>query len=129
MSSPSCPCVTVGLVAAGIGDDGSAELPQQLRHGDGDQLKGARVAVEGALEGSGDGEEDMGEQGDGGPAVPGGPGGDLPGVQARDLLGQLVIFLSQPLLMPVKEKLSLALRRMPGRCWPWGAAGLGELIL
>src|SRR5260370_68696 len=90
MSAPSCPCITVGRAAAGIGDDGSAELPQQLRHGDGDQLEGARVAIEGALEGSGDGEEDMGEQGDGGPGVPGGPGGDLPGVQARDLPQRLL---------------------------------------
>jgi len=29
----------VGLVAAGVGDDGAAELPEQLGDGDGDQLE------------------------------------------------------------------------------------------
>jgi hypothetical protein len=44
----------VGLVAAGVGDDGHAELPEQLWDGDGDEPEDA---VEGALAGGGDGEE------------------------------------------------------------------------
>jgi hypothetical protein len=55
-----------------------------------------------ALHGDGDGEVDVGEQADRGPAVPGPPADDLPGVQPGGLLGELVIFLNQPLLMPVK---------------------------
>jgi len=47
-----------------------------------------------ALQGDGDGEVDVGEQADGGPAVPGLPADDLPGVQARALLGKLVIFFA-----------------------------------
>jgi hypothetical protein len=62
----------VGLVAAGVGDDGPAELPEQLGDGDGDELEDAGAAVEGALAGGGDGEEGVGEQADRGPAV--GPG-------------------------------------------------------
>ena len=80
-------------VAAGFGDDGAAELSQQLRDGDGDQPEDAGVFVAGALEGGGHGEEDIGEQADRGPAVPGGPGGDLAAVQPADLLGLLVVFL------------------------------------
>jgi hypothetical protein len=36
-----------------VGDDGAAELSQQLRDGDGDQPGGAGVFVAGALEGGG----------------------------------------------------------------------------
>ena len=82
----------MGLVAAGVGDDGSAELPEQLGDGDGDELEDAGAAVEGALAGGGDGEEGVGEQADRGPAVPGCPGGDLAAVQPADLLRLLVIF-------------------------------------
>ena len=45
-----------------------------------------------ALGGDGDCEVDVGEQADRGPAVPGLPSDDLPGVQAGTLLGELVIF-------------------------------------
>ena len=45
-----------------------------------------------ALQGDGDGEVDVGEKADRGPAVPGLPADDLPGVQAGALLGKLVIF-------------------------------------
>jgi len=38
-----------------------------------------------------DGEIEVGEQADGGPAVPGLPADDLPGVQAGGLLAELVI--------------------------------------
>jgi len=86
----------VGAVAAGFGDDGAAELSQQLGDGDGDHLEDAGVFVAGALEGGGHGEEDIGEQADRGPAVPGGPGSDLAAVQPADLLGLLVIFLYFP---------------------------------
>jgi hypothetical protein len=55
-----------------------------------------------ALDGGGDGEVGVGEQADRGPAVPGFPADDLPGVQAGALLGQLMIFLNRPLLIPVK---------------------------
>ena len=99
---PEGPYVAVRLVAAGPGDDGAAELSEQFGDGDGDQSQGGGAAVAGALPGGGCGEESAGEQADGGPAVPGGPGGDLAAVQPADLLGQLVIFLNQPPLMPVK---------------------------
>jgi len=105
----------VGLVSARVGDDGAAELPEQFGDGDGDQLEEAGAGVAGALAGGGDGEERGGEEADRGPAVPVGPGGDLPGVQSGDLLGDLVIFLSQPPLMPVKKKWSLSFRAHPGR--------------
>jgi hypothetical protein len=68
-----------------------------------------------ALEGDGDGEVDVGEQADGGPAVPGRPAGDLAFVQAGALLGELVALLSQPPLMPVKKKWSLSFRARLGR--------------
>jgi len=86
----------VHLVAAGLGDGGPAELSQQLGHGDGDQLQFGGAAVAGALPGSGHGQERVGEQGDRGPAVPGGPGGDLAAVQPGDLLRELVVFLDFP---------------------------------
>ena len=77
----------MGPVAAGFGDDGAAELSQQLRDGDGDQPEDAGVFVAGPLEGGGHSEEDIGEQADRGPAVPGLPADDLPGVQAAPLPG------------------------------------------
>ena len=83
----------MGLVTAGFGDEGAAKLSQQFRDGDGDQAEDAGVAVEDPLAGCGDGEERAGEQADGGPAVPGGPGGDLAAVEPADLLRDLVIFL------------------------------------
>ena len=46
-----------------------------------------------ALDGDGDGEVDVGEQADRGPAVPGLPADDLSGVQAGALLAELVILL------------------------------------
>ena len=45
-----------------------------------------------ALHGDRDGEVDVGEQADRGPAVPGLPADDLSGVQAGAVLGKLVIF-------------------------------------
>src|SRR5712672_2296142 len=81
VSAPECPGVAVGLVAAGVGDNGAAELSQQLGDGDGDQLEDAGAGVCGALAGGGHGEECAGEQADRGPAVPGGPCGDLAAVQ------------------------------------------------
>jgi hypothetical protein len=68
-----------------------------------------------ALQGDRDGEIEVGEQADRGPAVPGPPADHLPGVQGGHLLAELVILFSQPPLMPVKKKSSLAFRRMPGR--------------
>jgi hypothetical protein len=44
-ASPQRPGVTVRLVAAGFGDDGAAELSEQFRHGDGDQVEHARAAA------------------------------------------------------------------------------------
>jgi hypothetical protein len=44
----------------------------------------------------GDGEEGAGQQADRGPAVPGGPGGDLAAAEPGDLLGLLVIFPGFP---------------------------------
>ena len=44
-----------------------------------------------ALHGDGDGQVEVGEQADRGPAVPGPPADDLPGVQAGRLLAELVI--------------------------------------
>ena len=48
-ASPQRPGVAVRLVAAGFGDDGAAELSQQLRYGDGDQFEDAGAAVRDAL--------------------------------------------------------------------------------
>ena len=62
-----------------------------------------------ALQGYRDGEVDAGEQADRGPAVPGLPADDLPGVQADGLLAELVIFLDPP----------------PGRC---GGDQLGQRV-
>jgi len=45
-----------------------------------------------ASQGDGYGEVDVGEQADRGPAVPGLPSDDLPGVQVGGLLAELVIF-------------------------------------
>jgi hypothetical protein len=106
----------VSPVAPGWRDDGVAQEPQQLRNGDRDQ-PGVQVwaGLLLALDGDGDGEVDVGEQADRGPAVPGFPADDLPGVQADGLLGKLVIFFNQPPLMPVKEKSSLAYPGHPGR--------------
>ena len=84
----------VGLVSPGWRDDGVAQEPQQFGNGDGDQSGvQARAGVVLALHGGGDGEVDVGQQADRGPAVPGLPADDLPGVQAGDLLGKLMIFL------------------------------------
>ena len=47
-----------------------------------------------ALHGDGDREVEVGEQADRGPAVPGLPADDLPGVQAGALLGKLMIFFN-----------------------------------
>jgi hypothetical protein len=90
-ASPERPAVAVGLVAAGFGDDGAAESPEQFGDGDGDQLGDSSILVASALEGCGDREEDVGDQADRGPAVPGGPGGDLAAVQPGDLLRLLVV--------------------------------------
>ena len=53
-------------------------------HGDGDEPERGGAAVEGALAGGGHGEEGIGEQADRGPAMPGGPGGDLAAIQSAD---------------------------------------------
>jgi hypothetical protein len=47
-------------------------------------------------DGNGNGEVDLGEQADRGPAVPGLPADDLPGVQAGHLLAELVISFDFP---------------------------------
>jgi len=90
-ASPEGPCVAVGLVAAGPGDDGAAELSEQFGNGDGYQFQGGGAAVADALPGDCDGQEGRSEQADRGPAVPGGPRGDLSAVQPADLLRQLMI--------------------------------------
>ena len=61
-ASPEGPCVAVRLVAAGPGDDGAAELPEQLGNGDGDEPEGGRAAVADALPGGRGGQEGRGEQ-------------------------------------------------------------------
>ena len=96
-ASPGGPVQPVGPVAPGRWDDGVAQEPQQLWDGDRDQ-SGVQVlaGVLLALHGDGDGEVDVGEQADRGPAVPGRPADDLAGVQAGALLGELVIFLDPP---------------------------------
>jgi hypothetical protein len=79
---------------AGAGDDDVAQKPQQLRHGARDQPGvqfGAGLLP--ALHCHGNGEVDMGQQADHGPAMPGLPADDLPCVQADGPLGELVIFL------------------------------------
>ena len=80
-------------VSPGWRDDRVAHQPQQFRDGDRDQ-SGVRAAVGVvlALGGDGNGEVDVGKQADRGPAVPGLPADDLPGIQADHLLAELVIF-------------------------------------
>ncbi len=92
-ASPQGPGLAVRMVASGGGDDGVTQLSQQLRQGDRDQSERGEVTVSGALPHGSDGEECVGEQAEGGPAVPGGPAGDLAAVQGGGLFGQLVIFL------------------------------------
>ena len=92
-ASPQGPGLAVRMVAPGRGDDGVTQLSQQLRQGDRDQSERGEVTVSGALPHGSDGEECVGEQAEGGPAVPGGPAGDLAAVQGGGLFGQLVIFL------------------------------------
>ena len=60
-ASPQRPGVAVRPIAAGFGDDGAAELSQQLRHGDGDQFENADAAVRGALPGGGLGSPEANE--------------------------------------------------------------------
>jgi hypothetical protein len=86
----------VGWVAAGLRDDLPAKESPQFGDGDGDQAGiGGRVGTA-RVAGGGDGEVDAGEQADGAPAVPGSPADHLPGVQASDLIGELVVFLDPP---------------------------------
>jgi len=92
-SPPIRPVQLVGPVPPGWWDDRAAQQPQQFGGGDGDQPGQLRAGVVLALHGGGDGQVDVGEQADGGPAVPGPPADDLPGVQPGGLLGYLVIFL------------------------------------
>ena len=94
-ASPVRPVQPVSPVSPGRRDDDVAQKPQQLRNGDRD--KGSvqvRAGVLLALHGDGDREVDVGEQADRGPAVPGPPADDLPGVQAGALLRELVILLN-----------------------------------
>jgi hypothetical protein len=49
VAPPQAPGIAVRLVAAGPGDDGAAELPEQLGDSDGDQAEDGGVAVTGAL--------------------------------------------------------------------------------
>jgi hypothetical protein len=93
-ASPVRPVQPVGPVSAGRRDDGVAQEPQQLREGDRDQPGvQVRAGLLLALQSYGDREVDVGEQAERGPAVPGLPADDLPGVQAGALLGELMIFL------------------------------------
>jgi hypothetical protein len=68
-------------------------VSEQFGDGNGDQAEFAGPAVAGALEGGGHGEEGVGEQADRGPAVPGGPGGDLAAVEPGGLFRELVVLL------------------------------------
>ena len=84
----------------------SGEQPADLVTGQREEL----VLMSGSGLGRGqDGQERVGEQGQDGPAVPGSPVADLVLVQGGEPV------LSQPPLMPVKNKWSLAFRRIPGR--------------
>jgi hypothetical protein len=62
-----------------------------------------------------DGQERVGEQGQDGPPVPGRPAADLMLIQGSQFLAGGEPVLSQPPLMPVKEKWSLSFRAHPGR--------------
>jgi hypothetical protein len=79
---------SVGPVSPGWRDDRAAQEPQQFRDGDWDQFGAKlRAGVVLALQGGG-GQVDVGEQADRGPAVPGLPADDLPGIQGG---GQLLL--------------------------------------
>ena len=95
--APGRPVQPVRPVAPGRRDDHVAQEAQQLRDGDRDQpvvLAGRGLLL--ALHGDRDGKIDVGEQADRGPAVPGLPADDLPGVQAGGLLAELVILFDSP---------------------------------
>ena len=81
VAPPGGPVQPVGPVSPGRRDDDVAQEPQQFRDGDGDQpvvQAGAGVVL--ALQGDSDGEVDVGQQADRGPAVPGSPADDLSGI-------------------------------------------------
>ena len=71
------------------------EHAQHFGNGDWDQAY-LQAGVGAAVQGDGDGQVHAGEQAQRAPAVPGPPADDLAGVQAGDLLGELVIFLDPP---------------------------------
>ena len=74
-----------GPVSPGWRDDGVVRQPQQLRDGDRDQPGvQVRAGVVLALHGDRDGGVEVGKQADRGPAVPGPPADDLPGVHRPD---------------------------------------------
>src|SRR5262245_57035327 len=80
----------------------SGEEPADLVASQRDQLAIACPAAAG-LGGGEDGQERAGEQGQDGPAVPGGPAADLVLVQGGQFLADGESVLNQPPLMPVKQ--------------------------
>ena len=72
----------------------SGEEVADLVAGEGDLV--GRRGCSGVLDGGGHGEERVGEQGEGGPAVPGGPAADLMLVQAGQFLAGLEVLLDRP---------------------------------
>jgi hypothetical protein len=77
----------------GVEEEGVEEA-SELRDGDLDQPGRRRVVV--AFGGGGDGEEGVGEHGQHGPALPGGPTPDLVLVQSDQALGGLEGLLDPP---------------------------------
>ena len=86
-----------------------SEEPADLVAGQRDQLVLASAAGV-RLGGGQDGQEGVGEQGQDGPAVPGGPAADLVLGQGGEFLAGGEPIFNRPLLMPLK------LDRSPTRC-------------
>ena len=85
----------------------ACEEPADLVAGQRDQL--VLTGAAGVRLGGGqDGQEGVGEQGQDGPAVPGGPAADLVLVQGGELLARSEPVLNRPPLMPLKRNPSLA---------------------
>ena len=96
VASPVRPVLDVFTVAVWGGQKGCGQ--QVLQFGAADRYEVGRVIIAGGLvlEGGGHDQERVGCQRCGRPVVPGGPGADLPLVQARGALSELEVLLDVP---------------------------------
>ena len=110
-ASPVGPAEPVGRVVEGLDDEGDE---QALDFVAGERYQGVRRGVVGVFVGADDGEEGVGEHGQGDPAGPGRVAADLVLVQSCQALAGLERLFSRPPLMPMKWNLSLAMPQILG---------------